>query len=294
MKNLKSVMTALVTPFKAGEVDWKSLKSLVRHQLESGIEGFVVLGTTGESPTIKAEERKKIFEFIKGEVAGQKPVILGTGTNSTDESVRLTKEAKAWGADAALVVVPYYNKPPQRGLLSHFRRVALESDFPVLLYNVPGRTVTSLEPETVQRLSEIPQIIGIKEASGNIELLRKMKKLTHPNFIYLSGDDGTYVDFLNEGGHGVISVTSHVFPKEMVKWKQMVIEGQGNLALAEAARYLDLTNKLFCEANPIPVKKALQFMGLIDLAELRLPLCEMDDRLAGELKIEMIKCGVLK
>ena len=294
MKNLKAVMTALITPFKKGEIDWKSLENLVKHQLENGVEGFVVLGTTGESPTVKNEERKKVFSFIQSQVGGQVPLVLGTGTNSTEESIRLTKEAKAWGADAALVVVPYYNKPPQRGLLQHFTQVAQVADFPVLLYNVPGRTITSLEPETVQQLSEVPQIIGIKEATGNIELFKKMKKLTRADFIYLSGDDGTYVDFLNEGGHGVISVTSHIFPREMVKWRLQVAEGKSKLALEEAPKYLALTNKLFCEANPIPVKKALQIMGIIEQAELRLPLCEMNESLAKELKQEMQKCGVLK
>jgi len=294
MKNFHGVYTALVTPFLDGEVDYASLEKLVNWQIEQGVHGFVVHGTTGESPTVTLEEKEKIFKFIKEKTGGKVPLIAGTGTNSTEETIKLTRLAEKWGADAALVVVPYYNKPPQRGLVAHFTKVAECSELPIILYNVPGRTITSLSVESVAELSQNKKIIGIKEATGQIDLLKEMKMKSKPDFVFLSGDDGTYVDFLKEGGHGVISVTSHLFPKIMRKCWDLAQEKKWSEAKDIFHPMDKLTQLLFCEANPIPVKKGLQLLQVIKKAELRLPLVELSESFSHQLHSEMKKVGILK
>jgi 4-hydroxy-tetrahydrodipicolinate synthase len=259
---LKGVFTALVTPFHHGEVDYNSLESLVKHQLNDGVQGFVVHGTTGESPTVTSEEKEKIFSFIRKLVPKGFPLIVGTGTNSTAETIKNSKLAESWGADALLVVVPYYNKPPQKGLFEHFMSVANAVNIPILLYNVPGRTITALELETIKKLSKHPHIVGIKEASGNLDFGAAIRRECGNEFILLSGDDGTYDDFM-KFGDGVISVASHIIPKAFLN--------------KTATRHLGLINKLFCETNPIPVKMALQKRGIIQSAECRLPLVTMSE-----------------
>jgi 4-hydroxy-tetrahydrodipicolinate synthase len=293
MKNFKAVMTALVTPFKEGEVDYGSLESLVRHQLANGVEGFVVNGTTAESPTLTDDEVEKIFKVIRSLVGPQIPLIVGTGSNSTERTVEASKKAQAWGADAVLVVVPYYNKPPQRGLVKHFTAVAKSISIPLILYNVPGRTITALSADSIQELSRVQNIVGIKEASGNIEFAKEISEKTGPEFILLSGDDGTYVEFLKAGGHGVISVASHVIPKEMVQWRKQAAEGKTEEARAGIQKNLKLIDHLFVEANPIPVKMALYQMGVIKSPELRLPLVTMAEDLAQKMKQELKTVGVL-
>lgn len=288
------VFTALITPFKDNHVDLKSLENLLKNQLDQKVNGFVIHGTTGESSSLTVAEKQKVFEFVQSYVSGQVPLIVGTGTNNTVESIENTKKAKSWGADAALVVVPYYNKPPQRGIFQHFAQIAQRSDFNIFIYNVPGRTITSISADTLGELSQFDQIIGIKEATGNIELLKEMKAKTPKKFIYLSGDDGTYVDFLENGGHGVISVSSHIMLKEMVEWTKLNQRQELDKAKAQAVKYKKLIDLLFVESNPIPVKKALQKMGIIDSAELRLPLVEMENKLVEPLLNEMRACGVLK
>lgn len=294
MNRLRGVFTALITPFKEGKVDENSLGRLVDHQIKNGIEGFVVNGTTAESPTLSRVERDEIFHFVRGRTGGKVPLILGTGGNSTEQTVQATREAEKLGADGVLVVVPYYNKPPQRGLYQHFRAVALATELPVLLYNVPGRTVTSLEATTIRELAEIKNIVGVKEASGKIDFAQKISQDCGPEFTLLSGDDGTYAEFLAAGGHGVISVASHLLPAEFVRWTRAAKQGDFAPAREGIARFQRLIDLLFIEANPIPVKKALQLMGLIDSAELRLPLVEMDPAKATDLKKEMVACGLLQ
>jgi len=293
MKNLRGTFTALITPFKNGKIDFPSLDRLVKHQLENGVDGFVINGTTGESPTLTDAEKAQLFKHVRGFVGDKVALIMGTGSNDTATTIADSKAAEELGADAILVVVPYYNKPPQRGLFAHFKAVASAVKIPTLLYNVPGRTITSLATETIRDLSKVSGVVGIKEASGKIDFASEIISACGKEFVMLSGDDGSYVEFLGAGGHGVISVASHVIPKQMVQWKNWVAQGQLEKARADIAKYNDLINLLFVEANPIPVKKAAQLMGLIDSAELRLPLVELTEENTQKLKAEMRKVGVL-
>lgn len=292
-KKLQGVITALVTPFIKNEVDYPSLKNLVRHQLEQGIDGFVVHGTTGESPTITDRERKKIFDFIKSEVSGQVPLIVGTGTNSTMDTIEKSKDAESWGADALLVVVPYYNKPPQRGLYQHFKWVAEKVTIPVILYNVPGRTVAGFEAETVMELSRVDNIVGIKEATGDLEFGNRILKACGKDFIVLSGDDATCMDLTACGGRGVISVVSHLISRPM----KSIFEAmeKGNLeAKSLYSKYQPLIKELYREANPIPVKYALKRMGILQSDELRLPMVSLSERLRPNMDEELRKLGLIK
>lgn len=293
MKNFKGTFTALVTPFKNDKIDYASLDRLLKQQLDGGVDGFVVNGTTAESPTLTASEVSELFNHIRAVCGPNVPLIVGTGSNSTAKTIEDSKKAEAMGADAILVVVPYYNKPPQRGLYEHFKAVATSVKIPTILYNVPGRTITSLAAETVGDLSKVAGVIGIKEASGKIDLEEEIIKACGKDFVMLSGDDGTYVDFLAAGGHGVISVATHVIPKQMVQWKKWVSEGQLDKARADISKYMDLINLLFVEANPIPVKKALALMGILDSASLRLPMVELSPSHTENLKAEMKRVGVL-
>lgn len=292
-ENIHGVISALVTPFKNNEVDYDSLEKLVNFQLKNGVNGFVVNGTTGESPTLKASEIRKIFSVTKA-ISGLKiPVILGTGTNSTQQTIENTALASELGADAALVVVPYYNKPPQRGLIAHFKTVAKNSDVPIILYNVPGRTITALEHETILELADTKKIIGIKEASGNIEFAQKLKSELAKDFILLSGDDGTYIDFLKIGGGGIISVMSNVIPQHTVKWAKLVHEGSVRNAEEEFSKFKKLIAAMYIEANPIPVKWMLHRMGVLQSAELRLPLVELDKSYREQIEKLMNEVGLI-
>lgn len=290
---LKGVFTALVTPFSNQKVDFKSLKKLVLHQLANKIDGFVINGTTAESPCLHDQEVAEIFKTVKETSKGMVPLIVGTGSNSTEKTIANTRQAQEMGADAALVVVPYYNKPTQQGLYLHFKAIAESSNLPVILYNVPGRTITSLEPETVARLSEIKSIVGIKEATGSMEVEKKIMSTTPADFIMLSGDDGTYADFLKNKGQGVISVITHVIPEAFVAITNEAKKGQHDEAAVLLKKYKNLIDLMFIESNPIPVKKALQLMGIIESAELRLPLVEMSATGAEKLKAEMLNLGLL-
>ncbi|MEN0057785.1 MAG: 4-hydroxy-tetrahydrodipicolinate synthase [Bdellovibrio sp.] len=293
MKNFKGTFTALVTPFRDGKIDFKSLDRLLKQQLDGGVDGFVVNGTTAESPTLTATEVGELFKHVRSFCGAHTPLIVGTGSNSTAKSVEDSLRAQEWGADAVLVVVPYYNKPPQRGLYEHFKSVAAAIQIPTVLYNVPGRTITSLETSTIRDLAQVSGVIGIKEATGKIDFAKEIIAACGKDFVLLSGDDGTYVEFLAAGGHGVISVATHVIPKQMVQWKKWVAEGKLEQARADIQKYTPLINLLFVEANPIPVKKALELMGVLDSASLRLPLVELAPAHTENLKAEMKKVGLL-
>ena len=292
MKDFSGVFTALITPFKAGEIDWVSLKRVLRAQLDGGINGIVVNGTTGESPTLTNQERQKLFTFVRSEVAGQIPLMMGTGTNSTVDTVNATKEAAALGADAALVVVPYYNKPPQRGLFQHFEKVAACSELPIVLYNVPGRTITRLEVQTIAELSQLPNIIGVKDATGDIEFGAATVAEAKPGFLVTSGDDGTFLELIDVGGQGVISVASNFMPKQFVDWCKRARKGDVETQ-TEFSKIRELNHHLYCEANPIPVKMAMQLMGLIESAELRLPLVALAEPYKLVLREKMSAAGLL-
>lgn len=271
---LRGVITALITPFKKGELDIKSFTRLLRHQMDQGIRGFVINGTTGESPTLAPSEVQELYEVARVEVGGAAALIVGTGSNSTATAIELSKRAAGWGPQALLSVVPYYNKPPQRGLESHFKAVADSVEVPIILYNVPSRTVANLEPESVNALAKHPRIVGIKDATGDMNSLRALQSQVDRNFILLSGDDASCVDFVAAGGHGVISVSSHIIGAEMIQaTNHFISEGE-----SYKQKYADLMRLLYVEANPIPVKAALYWMGVIDSPELRLPLMALDPK----------------
>jgi 4-hydroxy-tetrahydrodipicolinate synthase len=292
MRAFEQVWTALITPFHNQQIDFDSLKKLLRFQLDGGVSGFVISGTTGESPTLTSEEKHDIFRFVKSEVAGQVPLVMGTGSNSTHETVVATKNATAWGADGVLVVVPYYNKPPQRGLVQHFQTVARASTRPVLLYNVPGRTVASLSLDSIYELSKEKNIVGIKEATGDVEFGRQIILKCGREFLLSSGDDSTALSLALVGARGTISVLSHVIPREFSGLFRRATEGDDKTE-GEFQKYKALTDKLFSEANPIPVKAALQLMGIIKSDELRLPLVVLKEDLRRDLQKEMKACGLL-
>ena len=292
---ISGVITALITPFFEGEIDWNSLESLLVDQIDQGISGFVINGTTAESPNLSEQEVDEIFAFCKRVSLEKKfngPLILGTGSNSTAKTVELNKKAEQMGADATLVVVPYYNKPPQRGLVAHFETVASQANLPILLYNVPGRTIASLSIESIVELARHPNIIGIKEASGDLQIVKKLIDQIDTQFSLLSGDDETCFRFMAEGGDGVISVCSHLIGREM---QELLIKNGSNwgAAIESFDRYLPLVKSLYLESNPIPVKHALFQMGLIRSDELRLPLVSMVEALAYQLKQEMLKSGLI-
>ncbi len=298
ISKFKGVFSALVTPFIQTngvlQVDHESLEKLVRYQIENGINGFVINGTTAESPTLNKTEVQKIFLQIRALVGLNFPLILGTGSNSTEKTIDSTRWAGELGADAALVVVPYYNKPPQRGLIQHFNSVADQASLPIILYNVPGRTITSMTVDTVVELSEHKNIIGIKEASGNLDFDKELKLRLKNDFIFLSGDDGTYLDFLKLGGHGIISVMSNLLTEECVLWTRQMQNNDGDKAQASFKKYKTLIDAMYVEANPIPLKWMLYKKGLIRSPDLRLPLCALDEKYHVESLNLMSAVGLLK
>lgn len=265
--------TAIVTPFKDGSVDEAAYRKLIRFNIEGGISGIVPCGTTGESPTLSHEEHKRVVEIAVKEVAGQVKVIAGTGSNSTDEAVELTNHAKKIGADAALLVSPYYNKPTQEGLYRHFSKVAQTVDLPVILYNIQGRTGVNIENATVARLSKVPNIVGVKEASGNILQMSEVIRLCGREFDVLSGDDQMTFPLMALGGKGVISVVTNIVPDKMSALVSNMLAGKVEEARTQHFEIFELCQAMFVETNPVPVKAALALMGKIEL-EYRLPLCE--------------------
>jgi 4-hydroxy-tetrahydrodipicolinate synthase len=269
---LSGSLVAIVTPMKAdGALDFPGLKSLIDWHVQEGTDGIVIVGTTGESPTVDVDEHCRIIAAAVEYAAGRVPVIAGTGGNSTREAIELTKFAAQAGANYCLSVVPYYNKPTQEGLYRHFKAIAESTSLPVLLYNVPSRTVADMANETVLRLAEVKNIVGIKESTANVERVSNLMKDMPRDFLVFSGDDGSCLAYILLGAHGVISVTANVAPRLM---HEMCVAGRsGKIAEAVAInnRLLPLHNDLFVEANPIPAKWALHRMGRIDAA-LRLPL----------------------
>jgi len=270
----KGVITALVTPFRGDAVDEEALRRLVDEQIRAGIDGFVPVGTTGESPTVSVEEHIRIIKIVVEETRKRVPVIAGTGANSTREAIELTREARAVGADATLQVTPYYNRPTQDGLFRHFKAVADAAGLPVVVYNVPGRTGCDLLPETMARLCEVPLVVGIKEATGSAQRAAQILSRVGDRMVVLSGDDATAFPLYALGAHGCISVVSNVAPAEMAAMWDAAVAGDWKKARELHYHVFPLSEGLFIEANPIPVKAALAMMGKI-ADEIRAPLYPM-------------------
>ncbi|MCA1960126.1 MAG: 4-hydroxy-tetrahydrodipicolinate synthase [Desulfomonile sp.] len=284
--------TAIVTPFKDGSVDEAALKSLMRFGIEGGVNGFVPCGTTGESPTLSHEEHNRVIELTVKEVAGQVKVIAGTGSNSTEEALALTRHAKKVGADGALLVSPYYNKPTQDGLYRHFKTIAENVDLPLVLYNIQGRTGVNIENGTMEKLSKLPNIVGVKEASGSILQMSEVIRLCGSQFDVLSGDDQMTFPLMSLGGKGVISVVTNIVPERMSALTRHMIAGEIDKARAIHFEIFELCQAMFLETNPIPVKAALGIMGKIR-PEFRLPLCEPSPANLEKLKSVLERYGLI-
>lgn len=268
---------ALITPmFEDGQVDYPSLKRLLDYQLDNGTDGLIIMGTTGEAATISFAEQLSILQFVIDHVAGRCQIIAGNGSNCTAEAVEKTKALDALAVDGFLTVTPYYNKPTQKGMLAHFTAVAAATDKPVLLYNVPGRTGVDLLPATVAELAKIANITGIKEATGSLQRLHDIQALVGTDFALLSGDDASACDFLLQGGHGVISVTTNVAPKAMSAMIRAARSGDSAKAKSVDSTLQPLHRDLFIESNPIPAKWALQHLRLISTDFARLPLTQLE------------------
>jgi len=270
----KGSMVALVTPFKNGKVDEKALRELVEFHIRSGTTALVPCGTTGESATLSYAEHDKVIELTVEYAKGRVPVIAGTGSNSTEEAIALTKHAKKAGAAASLQVSPYYNRPTQKGLYLHFKAIAEAVDIPIVLYNIASRTGVNIEPETMAKLSEVKGIIGVKEASGSLEQMARIKKICRKGFLLISGDDALTLPVMAIGGVGIISVVANIIPKDVANMCGAF--DKGDLEKAKKLHYgmLELVKAMFIETNPIPVKTAMGLMKMCD-PEMRLPLCDM-------------------
>lgn len=281
----KGNFTAIVTPFKDGNVDFDGLGELIEYQIQNGIHGIVPCGTTGESATLSEEEHRKVIEYTIGRVKGRVPVLAGTGSNSTTTAVELTRHAKAAGADGALVITPYYNKPTQEGLFRHFQTIAGAVDIPLVLYNVPGRTGVNMLPETVARLAAAcANIVGLKDATGNlVQASRTLELIRKNDFTLLSGEDALVYPMLAIGAMGVISVFSNIAPASMSELVNSFFKGDTTRARELHYRQLALCDALFMETNPIPVKTALKLLGRGN-GELRSPMCPMQDVLRAKLE----------
>ncbi len=289
----KGASVAIITPFKNGKVDEEAFRKLIEEQIAGGTDAIVPCGTTGESTTLSHEEHDRVIEITVDAVKKRVPVIAGTGSNSTAEAIRLTKHAWEAGADGALLVCPYYNRPTQEGIYQHYRTIAEEIPIPIIIYNIQSRTGANITPETLARLAEIKNIVGVKEASGNIKQMSDIIRLCGPDFDVLSGDDIFTLPLLALGGKGVISVISNVVPDDMAMLVDAFFAGNLDKARDIHFRMSPLIDALFIETNPIPVKAALAMMGKIEY-ELRLPLCRMSGKNEAILKNVMQQYGLIR
>ncbi|MBI5554591.1 MAG: 4-hydroxy-tetrahydrodipicolinate synthase [Elusimicrobia bacterium] len=275
--------TAIITPFANDKVDYEALGKLIEFQIKNGIKVLVPCGTTGESATLSYEEHDQVIKFCAQKAAKRVKILAGTGSNSTAEAITLTQYAKDAGADGALLITPYYNKPTQEGMYRHFKKIAEAVDIPQILYNVPGRTGVNLLPETVIRLSKVKNIVGIKEASGNLEQVSQIVQKTDRNFTLLSGEDSLTFPILALGGQGVISVVANIIPKDIAEMIHAFAQGELEKARELHFKMFELMKAMFIETNPIPVKTAMGIMGLCS-AEMRLPLSPMAENNVQKLK----------
>ncbi|MCP4492228.1 MAG: 4-hydroxy-tetrahydrodipicolinate synthase [Gammaproteobacteria bacterium] len=289
----KGSLVALVTPMLSdGAVDYVQLETLINFHVEQGSDALVIAGTTGESATLSHSEHRELLKRSYKIINGRLPMIAGTGANSTSEAIELTQCAKEVGAEASLLVTPYYNKPTQKGLILHHQAIASAVDIPQILYNVPGRTACDMLAETVGELAKISNIVGIKEATGSMQRLADIKALVNEDFVLLTGDDSTTCEFILGGGHGAISVTANVVPAKMAAMCRLANEGKASEARAADAEIADLHRLLFSESSPIPVKWAVSEMGFGEL-NMRLPMTVLDEKYQSPLRQALISCGAL-
>lgn len=293
MTQFQGAFVAIVTPFTAGTIDEKELIGLIEFQIAGGTHGIVPCGTTGESATMSHEEHHRVVELTIKTVNGRVPVIAGTGSNSTTETIELTSHAKKAGASGALIITPYYNKPSQEGLYQHFKAVAAAVDIPIILYNVPGRTSVNMLPATVARCAKIPNIVGIKEATGDLNQISEVIRLCPDDFIVMSGDDFTAMATVAIGGKGVISVTSNVAPADMAGLMNASLAGDFAKARQIHYKIFPLIQAMFYDTNPVPAKTTLALMGKISAANPRLPLWEMSGAPLDKLKKAVAEYGLV-
>ncbi len=286
-------ITALVTPFKGNGVDESAYKKLIEWQIAQGIHGIVPCGTTGESPTLSADEHNRVVETCVQTARGRVTIIAGAGSNSTAEAVEYTKHAAKAGADAVLSVTPYYNKPTNKGLYLHYKAISESANIPIILYNVAGRAGKNIDPETMAKLATIKNVIGVKEASGNLEQMKKIREICPKDFLLISGDDALTLPVMDMGGVGIISVASNIVPADVAGLVNVYNKGDKQKAQSINAKLLPLVEMLFIESNPIPVKTACELMGLCSAA-MRLPMCAMEDATLAKLKEALKVYGLLK
>jgi 4-hydroxy-tetrahydrodipicolinate synthase len=287
------IYTALITPFRNGQVDEEALRALVEEQVAAGVDGLVPCGSTGESATLSHEEHERVIRIVVEQAKKRVRVIAGTGSNNTREAIRLTQAAKRDGADGALLITPYYNKPTQEGLYQHYAAVARESQFPILLYNIPGRTAVTISPETMIRLAAEEHIVGVKDATGNLDNANKvMSVIGTETFIYLAGDDAMTLPLAAIGGKGVISAVSNLVPADMVRYTRASVAGDLAAARKEHLKLVPIIDAAFLETNPIPIKTAMAMLGKCT-DELRLPLCAMSAGNKAKLRDALVQYGLL-
>ncbi|MCG7394687.1 4-hydroxy-tetrahydrodipicolinate synthase [Microvirga sp. ACRRW] len=292
MTRFSGSITALVTPFKDGAVDEAAFRAFINWQIEQGTHGVVPVGTTGESPTLSHKEHDRVIEICVDEVKGRVPVIAGAGSNSTEEAIGFSKHAEKCGADAVLIVTPYYNKPTQEGLYQHFKAINDAIGIPIFIYNIPGRSVIDMSVETMARLYELKNIAGVKDATANLARTSLQRQAMGPDFIQLSGEDATALGFMAHGGHGCISVTSNVAPRLCAEMQEACLKGDYASALKVQDRLMPLHTNLFLETNPSPVKYAASVLGLMR-DDVRLPMIPVSEDTKKAVRSAMVHAGLI-
>jgi len=292
ISRLRGSLTALITPFRDGKLDEKAFQDFVAWQIDEGTNGLVPCGTTGESPTLSHDEHDRVIELCVEVAKGRVPVVAGTGSNSTAEAIRLTKHAEAAGADFALVVTPYYNRPTQDGLYAHYKAIHDATDLPIVIYNIPGRSAVDMSVETMARLARLPRIAGVKDATADLTRPSRMRLLSGEDFVQLSGEDGTALGFNAQGGVGCISVTSNVAPRACAEFQAATLDGDYAKAIKIQDRLMGLHRALFLETSPAPVKYAASLLGKCG-AEVRLPLVAISDKTQEQVRVAMKAAGLI-
>ncbi|HZH09965.1 MAG TPA: 4-hydroxy-tetrahydrodipicolinate synthase [Microvirga sp.] len=292
MTRFSGSITALVTPFKDGAVDEAAFRAFINWQIEQGTHGLVPVGTTGESPTLSHKEHDRVVEICVEEVKGRVPVIAGAGSNSTEEAIGFSRHAEKVGADAVLIVTPYYNKPTQEGLYHHFKAINDAIGIPIFIYNIPGRSVIDMSVETMARLFELKNIVGVKDATANLARASLQRQMMGPDFIQLSGEDATALGFMAHGGHGCISVTSNVAPRLCAEMQEACLNGDYATALKVQDRLMPLHTNLFLETNPSPVKYAASVLGLMR-DDVRLPMIPVSEGTKQAVRSAMVHAGLI-